>query len=132
MNIPDVHLLVVGPQAPNLVPEMVTKIRHLPENKDTVGDKVYEAIEDAIASDTCTHVLMAAEAGGETSPVLTEANRRFVGSLVPNVVGVESRGKEPAAARNTLGPLHDLTKFFVVSTLLSTFSSAHTRYISRG
>ena len=93
MSIPDVHLLVVGPQAPNLVPDMVTKIRHLPENKDAAADKVYEAIEDAIARDTCTHVLMAAKAGGETSPVLIEANKRFVGALVPNVVGVESRGK---------------------------------------
>ena len=71
---------------------MVTKIRHLPQSKGSDDEKVYEAIEDAIASDTCTHVLMAAEVGGETSPVLTEANKRFVGALIPNVVAIEARG----------------------------------------
>ena len=72
---------------------MVTKIRHLPQSKGSDDEKVYEAIEDAIASDTCTNVLMAAEAGGETSPVLAEAHKRFVGALVPNVVAIEARGK---------------------------------------
>lgn len=92
---------------------MVKKIRHLPENKDTATDKVYEAIEDAIASYTCTHVLMAAKAGGETSPVLIEASKRFVGALVPNVVGVESRGKGFDAAMHVLGSCATLTKLLV-------------------
>lgn len=94
LNIPNVHLLVVGPQAPNVVPDMVTKIRHLAQGKGgTDEEKVHEAIEDSIADDTCTHVLMATKAGGETSPVLTEASKRFVGALVPDVVAIESRGK---------------------------------------
>ena len=97
LNIPAVHLLVVGAQAPTTVPETVTKIQHIVPNTTSSGyndnDQVYAAIEDAIAGDApCTHILMASKKGNEPATILTQANKRFVSCLVPNVVAIESRG----------------------------------------
>lgn len=98
LKIPTVHLLVLGVQAPTVVPQTVTKIQHIVRNNNTAtagkdDDQLYTAIEDAIAGDApCTHILMASKGDGEPTGILTQANKRFVSCLVPDVVAIESRG----------------------------------------
>ena len=84
---PAIHLLVVGPQAPTVVPETVSKVRHLTDQANIV-----QAMEDAIANDTCTHILAAGPADKSAAPILKEADARFSACLVTDVVAVESRG----------------------------------------
>ena len=80
LNNPATHLLVVGTTAPKVVPCVVSKIR--------LATDVPTALEDAIAQDTCTHVLTT----HPPSPLVTQLQSKFSSRLVADVTGVVARG----------------------------------------